>query len=102
MKSKKLKIRCFTYTVHFTKAASDHGETDNETKQIYINTNYPLQTQRETLHHEILHACLHDYPNFGKEMKSDEQEEEIVRYQSPVEVQIYQDNKWVRDFIFGK
>jgi Zn-dependent peptidase ImmA (M78 family) len=102
MKTKKLKICCFTFTVIFQKSdVSDHGSTDNDTKTIYINMNYPEQVQRETLHHEILHACLHDFPNFGKEMRAHDQEEEIIRYQSPIEVQVYRDNKWAKEFIFG-
>lgn len=101
MKTKKLKIRCFTYTINFSKAASDHGETDTDNHQIFINTNYPIDIQRETLNHEILHAILTDFPNFGKECKADDQEEEIIRHMSPILVQVYKDNKWAREFIFG-
>ena len=102
MRSKKLKIKCFTYTVFFTKAASDHGETDVDSKNIYINTTYPLEVQQETLNHEIMHVCLHDFPNWTKESKDAEQaEEEVVRYISPNIVQVYKDNKWLREFVFG-
>ena len=102
MKSKKLKIRCFTYHVFFSAKGSDHGETDTESKKIYINTEYPLEVQRETLNHEILHVCLCDFPNWDKEHKDVEKaEEEIVRFISPNMVQIYQDNKWLREFVFG-
>lgn len=101
MKTKKLKIRCFTYLVHFNKAASDHGETDTDTHNIYINTNYPEDVQKETLNHEIMHAILTDFPNFGKEGSSSEREEEVIRHMSPILVQVYKDNKWARDFVFG-
>lgn len=102
MRAKKVKVGCFTYNVYFTKASSDHGETDTDSKNIYINTTYPIDVQRETLNHEILHVCLTDFPNFGKDNKDKEEvEEEIVRYQSPKMVQIYRDNKWLRDFVFG-
>ena len=102
MKVKKVKIKCFTYKVHFIKAASDHGETDTDTKDIYINMNYPLEVQRETLHHEIMHACMTDFPNFGKECKPDVAVEEIIRFTSPSMVQVFRDNKWLNDFVFGK
>jgi len=101
MKIKKVKIKCFTYKIHFIKAASDHGETDTDTKDIYINMNYPIEVQRETLNHEILHACFTDFPNFGKEGKPDDCEEDLIRYISPTLVQVYKDNKWLREFVFG-
>ena len=88
--------------VHFNNSdKADHGSTDVDNKEIYINTKYNEEVQRETLHHEILHAALLDFPNMGKEMDSDKQEEDIIRYISPILVTIYRENKWLRDFIYG-
>jgi Zn-dependent peptidase ImmA (M78 family) len=100
---KRIKVGCFTYTIHFVEASSDHGETEPDSKNIYINTKYPVEVQRETLNHEILHVCLNDFPNWNTEIKDAEKaEEDVVRYISPNQVQIYQDNKWIREFVFGK
>ena len=54
-----------------------------------------------TFNHEVLHAVCHDYPNFGKDMDKVDQEEEIIRYISPILVQVYKDNKWAKEFVFG-
>lgn len=99
---RKLKVGCFIYKVVFQEEDSDHGKTNVDTKTIYINTKFEKQIQRETLHHEILHICLDDYPLFGKDkMDAEEEEESIVRYISPKQVQIYRDNPWAKKFIFG-
>jgi Zn-dependent peptidase ImmA (M78 family) len=104
MSIKKIKIRCFTYTVHFVRQSTeDHGATETDSKEIFINTRFSLQNQRETLNHELLHAILEGTAIYGKKYEKDEdQEEDLILAISPTLVQIYQDNKWLRDFVFGK
>lgn len=100
--SKTFKAGCFTYTVHFQRDNDEnHGSTDTSTKEIWINTRYDLQIQKETLFHELLHIAFEDCPILDKPYeKSFDEEEDIIRYISPKMVQILQDNPWLKEFIF--
>ena len=101
---KEIKARCYRYEIIFQyEADEDHGKTDSTEKVIYINTRYPAQVQRETLFHEIMHVAFEDCAYFGKDdYKAGDQEEDIIRYGSPILVQIFQDNAWLQRFIFDQ
>lgn len=103
---KTLKCGFFVYDVHFNFSSDeDCGSTALAEKKIFINTRFAEQVQKETLMHEILHVCLEDYPypsEIASQKDREEHEEHLVRKISPNIVLILNDNKWVRDFIFGK
>ena len=99
-----LKARCYVYDVIFQyESDEDHGKTDTAEKTIYINTRFSEQIQRETLFHEIMHIAYEDCAYFGKDdYKAEDQEEDLIRYASPILVQIYQDTSWLQRFIFDQ
>lgn len=99
---KEAKVGCFTYKIRFQKSADDDcGSTDLTIKEIYINTAFDLQIQKETLFHELLHVAFEDCPILDKKYeKDDDKEEDVVRFISPRLVQILQDNPWIPEFIF--
>lgn len=101
---KYIKIGCFTYSVSFQESdGSNHGSTCMDTKRIFLDKEMPLQCQQETLLHELCHACFDDCPSFKIDYKDPEtREEDIIRFLSPRMFQVLRDNKWVRDFMFGK
>jgi Zn-dependent peptidase ImmA (M78 family) len=100
---KKIKVGCFTYTVHFQTTDSDHGATNPDTKVIIINNKSNLDVQRETLLHELQHVAFDDCSLFEYPIPdAEKQEEAIIRFNNPRLFQILRDNKWVREFLFGK
>jgi Zn-dependent peptidase ImmA (M78 family) len=102
--SKSAKLGFYTYTINFKRLSDEnHGETDTNTKEMWINTRFSDEIQRETLFHELLHVSLEDCPSLRiEEMKAGDREEDIVRCISPRMVQYLADNDWLREFIFGK
>jgi Zn-dependent peptidase ImmA (M78 family) len=54
-----------------------HGFYSSEDKLIVINSNYPIESQQQTLFHEILHASL--FISGTKFLLDNKQEEAIVR-----------------------
>ena len=104
MKSKKAKLGFFTYSIRFVKQPEENcGETDIHNKDIWINTRYSEEVQRETLMHELLHVALDDCSALKvEEMKPNDREEDIVRTMSPRLMQFMCDNKWIRELLYGK
>jgi Zn-dependent peptidase ImmA (M78 family) len=103
-KEKTIKIGFFTYRVFFQPAdGEDHGSTDTDNKMIFIDSGRNIQCKRETLFHEIHHACLDDCPSFKMVYDTpDEREEDVIRFLSPRMIQVLNDNKWVREYLFGE
>jgi len=103
LKSKKAKLGYFTYTIHFSKIQDEnHGITDLETKEIWINPKDALQIQRDTLFHELLHVASEDVPSLKLDEYKGDREEDTIRLQSPRMMQFLSDNKWIREFLYGK
>lgn len=102
MKSKKAKLGFFTYSIYFkTISNENHGITDLETKEIWINNKDALELQRETLFHELLHVASEDIPAMKLEEYKGDREEDTIRFQSPRMMQYMCDNKWIREFLYG-
>lgn len=101
---KEAKIGYFRYKIYFQPSdGEDHGSTCTDTKRIFVDTGKPVQCQRETLFHELCHACFDDCPSFKLEYNDvNDREEDIVRFISPRMMQVLNDNKWIRDFLFPK
>jgi hypothetical protein len=104
-----IKIGPHTYTVYWSKASwakylnkgDDQkyaGRTQNLLTRIFINAwSMSLSQQQETLLHETLHACWfvsgwgddeYGWPNEDK----DQIEEHLIRLNSPILLQVLQDN----------
>jgi len=54
----------------------EEGLCSPETREIFINKNYPIEVQRSTLFHEQIHACL--YEGGITHILSTDQEEGVV------------------------
>lgn len=103
MIKKKVKAGCFTYMVHFQPTDSDHGATNLDSKLIIINSKSDIEIQRETLLHELQHVAFEDCTLFEHPIHdAEKQEEGLIRFNNPRLFQILKDNKWVREFLFGK
>lgn len=101
--SKTFKSGPFTYKVHFQKESDECcGKTCTTEKEIWINTRYSDEVQRETLFHEILHVAFEDCALLDKPYeKMFDMEEDLIRFISPRLVQIFQDSDWLGEYIFG-
>ena len=98
---KTLKAGCFTYTVYFQPTDADHGATNLDNKIIIIDNKRPLETQKETLLHEIQHVAYEDCSLFEHPINdAEKQEESLIRFSNPRLFQILRDNKWVKEFLF--
>ena len=103
MESRQAKLGFYTYTIHFKRIQDEnHGLTDLETKEIWINNKRSEEIQRETLFHELLHVASEDIPAFTLKEYSGDREEDTIRFQSPRIMQYLTENDWLREFIFGK
>ena len=89
--------------VHFQETDNgDHGSTNLDDKNIFINSKRPLQVQKETLLHEIQHVAYDDCPLFKHQIKdADEMEESLIRFSNPRLFMYLRDNAWLREFLFG-
>jgi Zn-dependent peptidase ImmA (M78 family) len=102
LKSKKAKLGYFTYIIHFKRIQDEnHGLTDLETKEIWVNNKDDLQIQRDTLFHELLHVASEDVPSLKLKDYEGDREEDTIRFQSPRMMQFLADNKWIRTFLYG-
>lgn len=103
----RLKVGCFIWTIKWSERIdlenSDMGATITDRCEIWMATKYPLQVQRETLLHEILHVVAHDsfYQRTDGE-DQDQAEERMCRLFSPRLMQIFRDNPDVTKFLFGR
>lgn len=95
---------CFTYKVHFQRSNDeDHGSTDTSTKEIWINTRFNEEIQKETFFHELLHVVLDDCALLESgAVKTMDPEESLIRYISPRLVLLLQENNWIADYVFGE
>ena len=100
---KTFKMGGFTWEVHFQPSDGESfGTTSVQKKAIFIDNTHPMQIQRETLLHELLHACFEDCAPIRVEyVNPGDREEDIVRYLSPRLFQALGENAWLRKFIFG-
>ncbi len=100
---KSFKLGYFTWDVYFQPSDGENfGSTSVQKKQIFIDNSHPLQIQRETLLHELLHACSEDCPSYRIDYANPtDREEDIIRFISPRLAQALEDSKWLREFIFG-
>lgn len=76
---------------------SAFGVTRLDKLTVYIDPSAPMQIQRETLLHEILHCCW-----FTIGIENDYIEEMIVAALSPLLLDTLLRNKMVYKFIFGE
>lgn len=95
---------CFEYKVHFQRSSDeDHGSTDVSTKEIWINTRFNEDIQRETLFHELLHVVFDDCALLESgAVKTTDPEESLIRYISPRLVLLFQENPWLSEYIINK
>lgn len=71
------------------------GECDTNTLQISVRQRMKKSKSRETLVHELLHACTH--PSFlGNERLTDE---DFVTAVAPVLLQVIQDNPGLLEYL---
>jgi Zn-dependent peptidase ImmA (M78 family) len=96
-------LGAFKYEVYFQpNDGSDHGSTTTHEKRIFVNINDSVEVQRETLFHELLHVAFEDCPLIKHPLPdSEDQEEYTIRYISPRIFEYLNDNKWLKEFIFG-
>ena len=97
----KFKLGFFNWSIKFFSRdikADDgdrvHGLTYIDERLIKIDMRQSKQCTRETLMHELLHACFDDF------MTDDELEESIVRHISPKLMDLLDNNDNVRDYLF--
>ena len=100
---RKVKLGCFNYHIHFQpNDGDDHGSTSTENKTIFICSSDPIEVQQETLLHELQHVAYEDCSLFKHPIvDADEQEESLIRYSNPKLLMYLNDNKWLKEFIFG-
>jgi len=67
---------------------TNDGRTDSEICKLWVNANLAPCMQRETLWHEVMHAAW-NYAQLGTD---DRGEEDVIKFLSPVLVQILLDN----------
>ncbi len=87
---KTIKVGAHTYSVlrkSKTQMPKDIGSCDTDALQILVRKQIRKSVARETLLHEILHACT--YPSFLSKTMTDE---DFVEAVSPVLLQVIQDN----------
>ncbi len=105
-----IEIGCFNYNIIYDKKLEDtdgdllFGKTDCKHKDIYINDSLPIDVIKETLLHEIQHACYDDTYAFKfseDELKdADEREEKIIRILNPKLMHVMTVNPNLTEFLF--
>ena len=85
---KKLKLGAFTFTVKTDAtallkeserlASNLYGATNYQNLQIVVHPDVAPMQMKDTLLHEVLHTCFHDYPEL-----SNEDEESMIRFVTP-------------------
>jgi Zn-dependent peptidase ImmA (M78 family) len=110
---KSVQIGFYTWSITFRTEPEGYGSSSSNHKSIVIANQYPLQVQRETLMHEILHAIQSEM-DLVKSLKDlatsegdddsieDKMEERINRALSPNICQVFNDNPLVANFILGR
>lgn len=95
---KAVKVGAHSYTIlrkTKTQMPNDIGSCDTDGLQILIRKPVRSSIAKETLLHELLHAC--NYPTFvGKENVS---EEDIVNATAPVLLQVLRDNPELIEYL---
>ena len=98
----KFKIGYFQWIIKLVKyklSADDgcpaYGITYKDDQVIKVEIIKNKQMEKETVMHEILHACFGD-----NDLVSDEIEEKLILAMSPRLMEVL-DNKKIRDYLFG-
>lgn len=73
-----------------------YGETHYLGFEIHVDSSQPLQRQRETLLHELIHAGCEQFL-----IGDDDVSETQIRVVAHTLYQVFADNPAVREFIFG-
>ena len=96
---KKICVGPFRYSVGTRHDAEQLGEGDTDKLRIHIATELPLDNERETLPHGVLHAVF-AVTGLGHTL-DDEDEERLVRTISPTLLDTLRRNKALRDYLFA-
>jgi len=88
------------------KDVTDLGQTKGINQIILIKGwDVPLTIQKETLQHEIFHACFGFYGFADMPIETDtnaDTEEVLIRLLSPMYFMVLKENKDVRDWLYSK
>ena len=93
---KSIKVGAHVYTI-LRKPKSefkDQGECDSDAVQIIVRKGLKRSVAKETLLHELLHAC--SYPSFIDKWTNDE---DFVLAITPVLLQVIQDNPELLEYL---
>jgi hypothetical protein len=93
---KSIKVGAHVYTILRKPKSqlSGVGECDFDNTQIVIRKRLKKSVAKETLLHELLHACI--YPSFNDKSTTDE---EFVLALAPVLLQVIQDNPELLEYL---
>lgn len=93
---KSIKVGAHVYTVLRKSKGqmSGVGECDFDGTQILVRKRLKKSVAKETLLHELLHACI--YPSFNDKSTTDE---EFVLALAPVLLQVIQDNPDLLEYL---
>lgn len=97
----KVKIGGQDWAVRMVKFDDDlslYGRTKTREALIELANEQPATFLRDTMLHEILHACLSMLPN----ALADDVEEQVVRGVSPWLLAVLRDNKRLVEFLLAK
>lgn len=80
------------------------GQTDADQLQIILNSKLPTSMVRETVLHELLHACLDvQGVNVGdKPLLDDDEHERLVRGLSPILLDVLRRNRDLAAFLLAE
>lgn len=95
---KNIRIGPFDYEISYGTTIEGRGHTLSEQMKILISEGMTLQSEQETLLHEILHCCW-----WVAGLDDDKNEEAVVTGMSPVlyDTLTRRENKTVKLWLFG-
>lgn len=103
-KPRKLKVGAHLFSIKWRKKGlkQDHGETDTNKSEIWVNTSISKTQQQITLVHEMLHAMLENCSVLSEsdpEEIVEVSEEQIVTYLAPILTQVMKDNIHILNYV---
>lgn len=102
----KFKLGMFEWNIKYLDIEHDnHGETLKGSREINIITRHAKESMiKDTLLHECLHVVLEDIVDTVVRIddKSDVIEEQLIRLLTPRLLELFANNKSLKDYLFSK
>ena len=97
---RQVRIGPYRYKVMDRRGGTDLGECEVDHLLLHISVGQPLDSERDTLLHEVLHACI---AHSGLDRRlADDVEEDVIRSLSPVLLDTLQRNRALVRYLTGE